>query len=612
MAQGAPGRAAEGQPADDGGLVPAPDAAAAALQHRAGGAGDHRRTDRAGDAAAGLRHRRADRCQWCVRAAAGGPAVVVGRPGRGGRGCGRAAGLVLVAAAVPEGPHHDVPGPGDGCAGRGLEHHPVEDRDRFRRLRRQGLGRGLAVAPELHSRADHRLRVLGAERGIRLDRRCHRAGAVPGGDRALPVDCQPVARFLFAAAGRCHRPGVLRVRAGQRRDDFRPAAGGGRADATDQLRRHLGGIAAGRLRAGDGSAQPQPGTRRLRLSPAPPPSAHDRPAVAGCAVDPDGRRPGGAAQRVRPGGRAGRALCRWPAGNVAAVAGYAAAPARVDTGVVCAVDAAADGGVRDRYRQVRAALAQPGCVLPAAVRAAQAQPAADDGLVPAPAAAATVATHGADRRGADRSSRGTDPDAAQPGHRHAGHRQRRVCVVAGRPALGLGRHWRDRAGAGRTAGVVRPAAAVPEGPRADLPRPGGGPARHRLEHPAVAHRDRFRWMAGPRLGAGHAGHAGFPARIHDRLRVFSVGRRVRLDRRGDGVCALPVRGRALPVDRGARTRHARTVAGRQPGAGVLRLCPGERWNDFRPAAGGGHTDAVDQLWRDIGGFAVGRPSWVGA
>ncbi|KAG1583103.1 hypothetical protein G6F46_015150 [Rhizopus delemar] len=113
-------------------------------------------------------------------------------------------------------------------------------------------------------------------------------------------------------------------------------------------------------------------------------------------------------------------------------------------------------------------------------------------------------------------------------------------------------------------------------------------------------------MAGPRLGAGHAGHAGFPARIHDRLRGFSVGRRVRLDRRGDGVCALPDRGRALPVERGARTRHARTVAGRQPGAGVLRLCPGERWNDFRPAAGGGRADATDQLRRHLGGIAAGR------
>jgi rod shape determining protein RodA len=49
-------------------------------------------------------------------------------------------------------------------------------------------GARAAVAPELHSRADHRLRVLGAERGIRLDRRGHRAGAVPVRDGALPVD----------------------------------------------------------------------------------------------------------------------------------------------------------------------------------------------------------------------------------------------------------------------------------------------------------------------------------------------------------------------------------------------------------------------------------------
>src|SRR2546427_9259698 len=51
------------------------------------------------------------------------------------RGC--AGGLVLAAAAIPEGPHHDVPGPGDGCTGGRLEHHPVEDRDWLRRLRWQ-------------------------------------------------------------------------------------------------------------------------------------------------------------------------------------------------------------------------------------------------------------------------------------------------------------------------------------------------------------------------------------------------------------------------------------------------------------------------------------------
>ena len=74
--------------------------------------------------------------------------------------------------------------------------------------------------------------------------------------------------FLFAPAGGCHRPGVLRLRAGEWRDDFRPAAGGRRADAADQLRWYFGGVATGRLRAGDGGAQPQSSARRLRLSPA--------------------------------------------------------------------------------------------------------------------------------------------------------------------------------------------------------------------------------------------------------------------------------------------------------------------------------------------------------
>ena len=63
-------------------------------------------------------------------------------------------------------------------------------------------------------------------------------------------------------------------------------------------------------------------------------------------------------------------------------------------------------------------------------------------------------------------------------------------------------------------------------------------------------------------GQGHAGHAGFPARVHHRLCVLGAGRRVWLDRRGDAVRAVPVRGGALPVDCGARARHARAIAGR--------------------------------------------------
>src|SRR5690606_37309230 len=141
------GRAAEAEPADDGGLVPQRRAAAAALPGGAGGAGYHLRADRADPAAARLRHRDAGRRERRVRAVPGGAVVVVVRRRvRGPRG-GRAGGVVLGAQAVPEGPHPHLLGPGVGSAWRRLEHHPVEDRDRRRRADREGLAAGLAVAP---------------------------------------------------------------------------------------------------------------------------------------------------------------------------------------------------------------------------------------------------------------------------------------------------------------------------------------------------------------------------------------------------------------------------------------------------------------------------------
>jgi|GEM_PF-2730977 len=125
-------------------------------------------------------------------------------------------------------------------------------------LHGQGRGQGtqatLDFLPEytFPARVHHRLRLLGAGRGVRLGRRGSGAQPVPVRYRALPVDRQPIALWLLAPVGGHHRPGVLRLCAGQRRHDLRPAAGGGRADAADQLRRHLGGLAAGQFRAGHG------------------------------------------------------------------------------------------------------------------------------------------------------------------------------------------------------------------------------------------------------------------------------------------------------------------------------------------------------------------------
>src|SRR5690606_19152289 len=77
-------------------------------------------------------------------------------------------------------------------------------------------------------------------------------------------------------------------------------------------------------------------------------------------------------------------------------------------------------------------------------------------------------------------------------------------------------------------------------------------------------------------------------------------------RRGDGAGAVPVRGRALPVDRRGSTRRLRAAAGRQPGAGVLRVRDRQRRHDLRPAARGGRADAAAQLRRYRRGLIAGR------
>src|SRR5690606_6943827 len=191
--------------------------------------------------------------------------------GRGGPG-----GVVLAAAALPEGPHPDLPRPGVGSVGRGLEHHPVEDRDRFRRLLRSGLGPGFAVAPELRARAHHRLHLRRALGGVRLAWRRHRARPVPGGGGTLPVDRRRLARRLRKAAGGRTGPGAVRLRAGQRRHDLRPAAGGRRADAAAELRRHRGGLAARGHGRGDGRARRPARARPLNARQRPVPRRVER------------------------------------------------------------------------------------------------------------------------------------------------------------------------------------------------------------------------------------------------------------------------------------------------------------------------------------------------
>ena len=76
---------------------------------------------------------------------------------------------------------------------------------------------------------------------------CARDRAVRLHHRPLPVDRDGGARYLFAPAGRCDRHEFLRLCLRQRRHGGRHAAGGRRADAAGQLRRHFGGFAADRV-----------------------------------------------------------------------------------------------------------------------------------------------------------------------------------------------------------------------------------------------------------------------------------------------------------------------------------------------------------------------------
>src|SRR6056297_179889 len=165
----------------------------------------------------------------------------------GHRDCSRTDALERI-ARVPAQSRPDVPRSGVGSSRPGLEHHPVQDRGRHRRTDRAGMARQYPVATRVSARAAYRLHSFGHCRRIRL---CRRRGVVRSvcrhrAARDLPRVAGP--RSVRSNAG-C-QPGisVLRLPAGQRRHDQRRDAGGRRAAAAGELRRHLGGDAAGGLR----------------------------------------------------------------------------------------------------------------------------------------------------------------------------------------------------------------------------------------------------------------------------------------------------------------------------------------------------------------------------
>ncbi len=294
-------------------------------------------------------------------------------------------------------------------------------------------------------------------------------------------------------------------------------------------------------------------------------------AVAGGAGGADGVRPGGAVQRRWCQCRAGAgqgAGCPFrdrPAGDVGALARVGDPPARLIADRVRAVHAAAGGGAGVRYRQARAALAQPGAVLPAAVGAAEDHPADDGRLVPAPAPVAAAHRHGAGGRRADRHPDRAHPQAAGLRHGDADRRQRRVRPAAGRAAVVVGGRGGRRRGLDRAGGVDLAAASLPEGPHPHLPRSGARPARHRLEHHPVQDRDRLRRAHRQGLGRGQPVAPELHPRTDHRFHLRRAQRGAGLAGRGHGAGAVPVRGRPLPVDRDAGARHLLAPARRFAG-----------------------------------------------
>ena len=96
---------------------------------------------------------------WLLAAVPGGPVLVLDRRRAERDRRGRAAGLALCAARLPEGAGDDLPQSGIRRAGRGLEHHPGQDRHRLGRAGRQGLPAGHAEPAQLPARKADRFHL---------------------------------------------------------------------------------------------------------------------------------------------------------------------------------------------------------------------------------------------------------------------------------------------------------------------------------------------------------------------------------------------------------------------------------------------------------------------
>ena len=138
-----------------------------------------------------------------------------------------------------------------GPAGLGLSHDTVDDRGRLRRARGQRLAERLADASRFHSRAHDRFHFRGLFGGVRSDRQCDPARALPARDRARRRDHRERADAFRAAPRRRDHADVLHLCVRQHGHGERHPAGGRRAAAARELRRHVARDNLSRIRHPD-------------------------------------------------------------------------------------------------------------------------------------------------------------------------------------------------------------------------------------------------------------------------------------------------------------------------------------------------------------------------
>src|SRR5690606_17912961 len=133
----------------------------------------------------------------------------------------------------------------------GLSHDTVHDCNWLGRHLWQRLYAGHAIAPELHTRAYHRLHFRRVCRRVRPLWRNHAAGAVWLADTAWPGDCGACAHPVRTSPGRLDGHDVFCLCICEHGDGHGDLAGGGRSLAVHELWRDGSADIGNRLRIAD-------------------------------------------------------------------------------------------------------------------------------------------------------------------------------------------------------------------------------------------------------------------------------------------------------------------------------------------------------------------------